>query len=447
MHNYDIIIIGGGIAGSLAATASARLGAKTLLVEETGCLGGCLTSSGTGPMMTFHAGDEQVVKGLGQELITRLMKKGLSPGHTIDSTGYTYTVTPFDAEGMKRELELMVLEAGATILYHAMLSGVNKENGLITSVDLLSCAKHFTVKGKIFIDATGDGDLFVLAGIPYHMGRDEDGKNQPMTMNFRLRYVDIAKVRGIMASCPNLFPFLKAKAGIEKRAVRLSCSGFQDLMRKGINTGEITFDRDIVLFFEDNTPGEVIVNMTRINNLSPVDPLELSEAESEGRRQVWELFGYLRKAIPGFEDAQMVASGPNIGIRSSRRLVSKYDITGQDILKETRFDDRICAFGYPIDIHSSDGTETKTTFLRNGAWYTIPYRSLINDTVKNVLAAGRNIGSTFEAQASLRCSPNCASLGQAAGTAAAIAVQDKKLPEDIDIRKLQTTLESMGSFF
>ena len=110
---YDVVVAGGGIAGTLAAVAASRHGAKVLIVEETGSLGGCLTTCGTGPMMTFHAGDKQVIKGLGDELIERLKAKKLSPGHTVDSTGYTYTVTPFDAEGMKRELELMAIESGA----------------------------------------------------------------------------------------------------------------------------------------------------------------------------------------------------------------------------------------------------------------------------------------------------------------------------------------------
>ena len=118
---YDVVVAGGGVAGVMAAVASARHGARTLLVEETGILGGSLTTCGTGPMMTFHAGDKQVIKGYGEELISRLKEKNLSPGHTVDSTGYTYTVTPFDAEGMKRELELMLLESGAEVLFHAKI--------------------------------------------------------------------------------------------------------------------------------------------------------------------------------------------------------------------------------------------------------------------------------------------------------------------------------------
>ena len=446
MDNYDVVIVGGGIAGSLAAVAAGRNGASVLLVEETGCLGGCLTTCGTGPMMTFHAGTLQVVRGLPEELISRLVKKGLSPGHTVDSTGYTYTVTPFDAEGMKRELELMVTDSGAEILYHTMLVGVKKEGNLLSSVELCSCGKRFSVSGKMFIDASGDGDLLEMADIPFSQGRPSDGKDQPMTMNFRLSGVDIHLIRSLMEKNPNLFPFLAPKAGIEKEAKRLSCSGFQAIMRKGMQDGEITFDRDIVLFFEDNTPDEVIVNMTRINGENPTDPFSLSRSEIEGRRQVWQLYAYLKKAVPGFSQARLLSSGPSIGIRSSRRMLASYNVTAQDLLSETKFPDAVSAFGYPIDIHSADGTETKTTFLRKGAWYTIPYRSLTNSNVPNVMAAGRNIGCTFEAQASLRCSPSAGALGQAAGTAAALAVKEGCMPTEIDVHKLQDMLRTQGAF-
>jgi hypothetical protein len=217
-------------------------------------------------------------------------------------------------------------------------------------------------------------------------------------------------------------------------------------MKKGIRDGKITFDRDIVLFFENNTPNEVIVNMTRVTGLSPVDPVELSRAETEGRRQVWELYKFLKENIPGFSNAVLISTGPSVGIRSSRSMVGVYTITAEDILSERVFDDRIAAYGYPIDIHSPDGTETKSVFLRDGGMYTIPYRILINRTVENVMAAGRLVSASFEAQASLRTSPCCGALGEACGIAAAIAVKSGKSPCDIDVRALQKRLVECGAY-
>lgn len=442
---HDVVIVGGGIAGALAAVAAARKGVSTIVIEETGQLGGCLTSSGTGPMMTFHAGEKQVIRGLGEELVSRLKEKGLSPGHTVDSTGYTYTVTPFDAEGMKRELELMILEAGGHILYHAVLSDAEIQ-GDLKRITVLCCSQKIAVEGKVFIDATGDAALCMMSGVGVDVGRSKDGKNQPMTMNFRLSGVDIALIRRMMEEDVSLFPFLVPhEKGFEKKAVRLSCSGFQDIMKNGIRSGELDIDRDIVLFFEDNTPGEVIVNMTRISGLSPVDPLEFSAAETEGRRQVWLMYSYLKKNIPGFSESVLLSSGPRIGVRSSRRMKGVYSITARDMIAETLFDDGIACCGYPIDIHSADGAATDSTFLRYGGYYSIPYRCLINEKVSNIMAAGRDVSSEFEANASLRVSPCCTALGQAAGTAAALAILKGVSPLDIDVSELRKILRGDGA--
>ena len=443
--DYDVVIAGGGIAGSLAAVAAARHGARTLLVEETGQLGGSLTTCGTGPMMTFHAGDQQVIKGLGEELISRLVEKGLSPGHTVDSTGYTYTVTPFDTEGMKRELELMATESGAELLYHAKIVSADVKEGKAESLTVSSMGYLIRIKAKVFVDSTGDAILLRLAGVPVLSGRDKDGVNQPMTMNFKLSGVDIPLIRSIMEKDVELFPFLKQHPkGLEKKASRLSFSGFQEIMRNGMESGELDIDRDIVLCFETNNLNEVIVNMTRIPRLDPLDPFDISKAETEGRRQVWEMYAYLKKHVPGFSNALLLTSGPRVGVRSSGRMSGVYTITASDILSETKFSDGIACCGYPIDIHS-DGAETKSTFLRWGGYYSIPYRCLINSAVGNVMAAGRDISSTFEAHASLRLSPCCTATGQAAGTAAALAVKESISPLDVDTDNLRKTLREDGA--
>lgn len=442
---YDVIVCGAGIAGSMAAIAAARMGARVLVVEEEGYPGGSMTAMGTGPMMTFHAGEKQTVCGLMDETIERLKRKNLSPGHIIDSTGYTYTVTPFSAEGLKRELEMMMLEAGAQLLYHTVITGVNVQEGQIESLRCFSCGETFEVAGKVYIDATGDADVVAMSGASYKQGRDSDGKDQPMTMNYKISGVDIGRVRALMETNPENFPFLYPKAGIQKQAPRLSFSGYQDIMKKAIADGEITFDRDIVLCFETDREGEVIVNMTRILGENPVDPLSLTRAETEGRRQVWELFEFMKRRIPGFENTHLLSTGPRVGVRSSRRMTGMYTLTEYDILDECKFDDGIAAYGYPIDIHSADGTETDSRFLREGGYYTIPYRCLVSCDVANLMAAGRNISATFEAQASTRTCPCCGALGHAAGVAAVLAVQAGVLPGDVDTAKLRDALRAQDA--
>lgn len=444
--NYDIGVIGGGIAGSMAAVAAARRGCRVIVLEEKGYPGGALTAMGTGPMMTFHAGDTQVIRGIPQEMISRLMERGFSPGHTADSTGYTYTVTPFSAEGMKCVLEEMMLEAGVTLLYHTVVHGADVSEGTLRRIRCFSCGQNFDIGARVFIDATGDGDLLELAGVPTVCGRPGDGKNQPMTMNFKIDGVNTEKIREVMAEHPEYFPFLNKKRGTEKKALRLSVSGFQDLMRQGIASGEVTVDRDVVLTFETNDPGEMIVNMSRINGEDPVNPFSLSRAETEGRRQAWELFRFLRARVPGYENARLLFTGPDAGIRSSRRMVGVYTLTAEDLLSERIFEDRIAACGYPIDIHSADGAGTSHRFLREGGWYTIPFRCLINSEVPNLMAAGRNISCTFEAQASTRVSPCCAAIGEAAGCAASLAVREGVPPARISVPALQRLLREEGAF-
>lgn len=442
----ELVVIGCGMAGTMAAVAAARLGRKVIALEEMAFPGGSMTAMGTGPMMTFHAGEQQVIRGLAQEMVDRLIKGEFSPGHTVDSTGYTYTVTPFSAEGMKLVLEQMLLEAGVTVLYHTAVTGVTVLNGRAAEISCYACGQSFRIQARLMIDATGDADALVQAGVPCVTGRPQDGKNQPMTMNYRVSGVDIAAIRRHMAEHPELFPFLAPKAGIERNAVRLSFSGFQDIMREGIRSGELTVDRDIVLCFENDHPGEVIVNMSRVLGEDPLDPLSLSRAEAEGRRQVQVLFRFMKKHIPGFENTLLLTSGPNIGIRSSRRMVGVYTLTAEDILSCQAFSDAVACFGYPIDIHSADGVETDSRFLQEGAYYTIPYRCLINTAVPNMMAAGRNISCTYEAQASTRLSPCCAAIGQAAGTAAAIALESGLLPTGIDPDALRRQLLADNAF-
>lgn len=444
--NYDLAVIGCGIAGSLAATAAARNGIKVVAIEEAGFPGGALTNMGTGPMMTFHAGDTQVIRGLGQEMIDRLRSEGLSSGHTVDSTGYTYTVTPFSSEGMKKILETMMLEAGVDIYYHTVVFDAVAADSNLDSISCISCGKKFGIKADIYIDATGDGDLFELAGIPFESGRSSDGKNQPMTMNFKISDVDTNEIRKVMEQHYEYFPFLCKKPGIEKQANRLAVSGFNHIMIEGIKDGRVTVDRDTVLTFETNEPGEMIVNMSRINGEDPIDPQSISRAETEGRRQVWELFNYLKANIPGYSNAKLIGSGPNVGIRSSRRMIGDYMLTAKDILSNKMFDDRVVCCGYPIDIHSADGEATDSTFLKEGTYYSIPYRCLTNPKIKNVMAAGRNISCSFEAQGSTRVSPCCAAIGEAAGCAAALAVKTNVLPCNVEIKKLQDMLINEGAF-
>ena len=448
---YDVAVAGGGIAGCMAAVSAARLGAKVILIERYGFLGGTLTACGTGPMMTFHAGRTLAVRGVTNELVERLKSRGFSTGHIFDTTGYTYTVTPFSAEGMKLVLEEMLTEAGVTLLYHSAVCGVVKEGQRLRSLEVFGKNGKRSIQADVFIDASGDCDLSMLAGLGYTKGRKSDGKCQPLTMNFKVTGVDIDRVKQYIMANNDEFPRLEGDLGKVTRACRLSIGGYVKTLEKARSEGRITFEREDILFFETNTPDEVIVNTTRVLNADPTLPEDLTRAEIEGRKQIWEVYELLRERVSGFEKAQLEFSGPFIGVRSSRQIKGSYTVTAQDIVGCRVFDDTIACGGYPIDVHSPDGSdssmyeETKLS-LGYGDIYTIPFRALITDGIDNLITAGRCISADFEAQAAIRVSPNAGATGHAAGAAAALCALNKTSVHELDIRTLQKTLLEQDAY-
>lgn len=452
---YDVLIVGGGISGAAAGIAAARMGADCLLVEQYGFLGGMLTAGGVGPMMTFHAGSLQVVRGICEEVVARMKQKGQSPGHIPDSTGYTYSVTPFDAEGMKETLEEMYLEAGGRLLYHTAAAGVTCRGNRLQEITVANKAGLSRLRADIWIDATGDGDLCQWAGVPMEKGRPEDGKNMPLTMNIKMGNVDTQKVREYMRGHLDQFTHLNAQnVDLIDRAVRLSVSGFHREFRQALAENRVFSVRRDLLFFETNTPGEVIVNTASVCGCDPTDPWALSQAETLGRQRAAALARFIKAEIPGFQQARVLQTGPAIGVRSSRRLCGKYCLTAEDILTGKRFWDAVAYGGYPVDVPPPSGDKDrvhagrmqKIRRLTGGEVYGVPYRCLLNDTIENLIAAGRCISASFEAQGAIRVTPIAGAIGQAAGVAAGMAAAEKKLPAELSASELRKNLISQGAF-
>ncbi len=448
MRKYDVIVIGGGISGCMAAVSAARAGVSVLLAEQYGFLGGTLTVCGTGPMMTFHAGKTLAVQGICNELIERLKEKGLSTGHIFDTTNYTYTVTPFDAEGMKRELEIMCLEAGVTLLYHCHLTGVIREDDRIQGIEVAHKLGKEWLEACFVVDATGDADVTYLLGEPFTKGRPSDGKTQPLTMNMRLCNVDIERVKAYMRKAPDQFPGLRNDASTIDLAPRLSTGGYKDMFRNAMRTGRVSFPREDVLFFESNTPGEVIVNTTRVIDVDPTDPFGLTKAEVLGRQQAWELLTLLREEAEGFENAHLMYTGPFIGVRGSRQIEAAHTLTAEELMNCVPFADTIAHGGYPIDVHPPEGFDekngTNSDFL-SGQMYSIPL-SCMYGKIKNLVTVGRCVGATFEAQAAIRVSPIAGAIGHAGGAAAAVCVKSDADVQTADYQAIKRLLLSQGAF-
>ena len=218
------------------------------------------------------------------------------------------------------------------------------------------------------------------------------------------------------------------------------------MIQKAKEDGEFDVDRNMVLCFETNTPGEIILNMSRIIRKSAVDAFDLTDAEVEGRRQARQILAFMRKHIPGFENCRIISTGPNIGIRESRKINGIYKLTAEDLLDNRMFHDAIAMGGYPIDIHSPDGSAMKHRYLTPGSWYSVPYRSLVTHEIENLIVAGRCISATHEACAAIRVTPIVMAIGQAAGTAGAQSAATGENANKLDTQRLRETLCNNGAF-
>lgn len=420
MNKYDVIVVGGGPSGAVAAIAAARNGANVLLAEKGNCLGGAAANCLVNPFMPYKTKiDGEIVKlsdGIFGEIVSKLKK--------FDMFEFTRKTgdSVFSEEYMKLILNRMAEEAGVNLLYHAHFIGATTANGAIKSA-------KFSTKGGIleffadhFIDATGDADVAVSAGCPTRLGRDEDNLCQPMTLCFRMGNVDVAS-------------FLRNRSRVS------------ELYNKFKQEGKIKNPREDVLVFKNMNDGVLHINSTRICKKNPVDPFDVTKAELEAREQVFELFFFLKENFKFCKDATLLMTALSIGVRESRMIDGEYILTGDDLKKCCRFDDAIAAGNYDIDIHNPEGSGTSHYYFKQGEYYQIPYRSLIAKNISNLLVAGRCASFDHEAQASCRIIPICATLGQAAGTAAAIATQDKTDIRSISIKKLQAALKKDKQFF
>ena len=403
------MVVGGGTAGVAAAVASARNGVDTLLVETYGFLGGTMTAGLVNTFMTHYAGGKQIIHGVFQEMLDRL--EGLD--------GYDRETGAFDVEAMKLACDQMVKEASVKVLFHTCAIDALVEEKDVRGLEIYSKSGRQVVLGKAFVDATGDGDVAVMAGAIYEKGRSGDGLTQPMTLNFRMGGVDVDR--------------MPSKEEMNR------------LFREAKLKGEVTVPREDLLWFLTTRRGEIHFNTTRIVKVDGIKVEDLTYAEFEGRRQMVELEGFLKKEVPGFEEAYLLMSGVQVGVRETRRIIGEYIMTGRDVVEARKFRDSIAKGSYPIDIHNPLGEGTVIKAPPPGEFYEIPYRCLIPRKVENLLVAGRCISTTHEAQAAVRVIPIAVAIGQAAGTAAAMSVKYGVCPRTLDVHMLRETLKKQGA--
>jgi hypothetical protein len=329
--------------------------------------------------------------------------------------------------------------------YHTRLIDIDKKGEKIQSCFVHNRGGIQEVKARHFVDASGDSEIVKLSGVPFTEGRAEDNKSQPMTMNVKVGNVDTLMLRKYVQENWDQFDDHvrnKGKSDGLNKTSRISLWGFYDLWEMAKSKGEVTVPRDNVLFFETNTEGEFIFNTSRILGLNPLDPFDLSKAETMGRKQCVEIYQFLKKYGPGFEYATLVSTAPHIGIRESRHPHAKYVMTAEDLVTERKFERPVAVGGYPIDIHSPDGGTTDSVHLNEEGMYYIPVEALLVNEVENLVLAGRAVGAVHYASAAIRVTPIAMSIGQGAGTLVGLAAIDKINPADVPYEKLAAVLKA-----
>lgn len=423
-HQVDVLVVGGGCAGLMAAVAAARQGARVLLVERNGYLGGTLSMVTLGSICGLYTVTDStitpVVRGMAAEFLARMGERG---GPTEPLRWLQTASLPYDPTLVKLVADDWVLEADVQVLFHSIAVAAVCDEGVpgrLRSVVFEGRDGRWACQAKVVVDATGDGDIAALAGAAFE--HDPAIIQAPTTM-FRFGGVDVARARALTRD--------ELRAHLEQ-----AVAAGLDLPRTAGGAFSLR-------------PGSMHLNITRVvrDGRAP-DPLrtdELSRAEIEGRRQLVSYLEAFRGFVPGYEQCFIEDIGAHIGVRESRRVRGDYWLSADDVLHQGRFDDAVACSAWPMEEHGA-GRATLWRFLTPGTYYQLPYRMLLPVGVEGLLVAGRCASAAHEAHASMRVAAVCMALGEAAGVAAAQAVQANVTPRQIDPQALRRQLRAQGAF-
>ncbi len=415
-ENADVVVAGGGPAGFAAAIAAARQGAKTLLVEAAGCLGGQATSGLVGPFM-----DTFGTEGIYTELLERMKKQN---GILEERR--------FDAELCKLIMQEMLDESGAGLLLFTMTADVLQEDHQVKGLLIANKAGLTAVQADVIIDCTGDGDVAFYAGSAYEKG-NKAGFLQASTLWLEVDGVDEQAY----------------EAGRQKYREDLAANFNRERAAGRLNMPE---HAKVRLIWKGSTiaPHRYSVNTDTAFNVDCTDPRALTQATCESRQRVFEVIEFFRKYLPGASECTVNKTGSIFGVRETRRFKGVESITGGDVVKGTKRTDGICRASFFLDLHDGDSHQgVKNRWGKDrpekGDWYEIPYGCLVPEKTDGLLLAGRNISSDRDSNGSLRIMPTCMATGQAAGTAAAICAKEVIQPRDLKPEKLQPILKDRYS--
>ena len=420
---YDVAVCGGGPAGLIAAIASARNGASTILIERYGFLGGMATLSLVSPISVFNKKGKRIIGGIPLEFAERM--EALGGADTSFPSGNIH----FDPEIYKLAAQRMVYESGGSLILHSYISGCvldRDANGKITGIIIENKTGQQKIEARYFIDCTGDADVVNFAGLPYTIGDSASTELQPMTLWFRLGGVDTDHLENME---------------MREGGKRHSNSRIRDALIAMGNKAQVPkFGGPWML--TTFRKGEASINMSRFAG-NGTDVLSLTQAECTLREDVFKLVKLLRDNFPEFKNSYLIDTGTQVGVRETRRITGLYEMTLDDIMTPKDFPDTAAKGGHPVDIHKAGGRDQDLRAVKNG--YNIPYRSMIPVGSENLIVAGRPVSATREAFASIRVQATCMALGQAAGTAAALCCQKNVSVYKLDGTELNGVLREQGA--
>jgi len=439
---YDVVVVGGGPGGLPAAIAAARGGAKVLLVEKNGFLGGNLTIGL--PLLAYLDKDgNQVIRGIAQEFIDELARKNaVSPHHWCPLHD---SVTIYDHEVFKVVALQMCLAAGVEILLHTQVIDTNVENGVLKAVTLFGKARRIEARARVFIDATGDGDVGYLAGATFEMGQKGTGVLQPPTLMCSVGGVNFDRILDYLEKNPDqmeLAPTIETYPGYDASYLRSNphhhvMVGLRKLFAQLREKGELPVDRDTIIYIQSLVPGEVHLNCTRHLGVDGSDVFDLTRAEIEGHVQNLKLVDTLRKYVPGFENCHLTRIYPFLGVRETRRFHGISALTEEMLMNGVIGEDSVGIGSYIIDIHDGAGAGTIVKKVRP---YGLPYGMTVSRDIKNLMFSGRCASMDAVALSSARVMPPLMAMGQGAGVGAALAVRHGVYPGEVDVQEVRAIL-------